>query len=254
MSIPDFRIIQLTDLHIGDPDEYPLGVHLRNNLHQILAEVERMNPNLLIITGDFCFQGPKPEIYQWIREQIEKTGIPFEIIAGNHDDKAMMTTYLTGEDLSNAEDEYYFSDTIQNFHLLYLDSGTGLLSGHQLNWIQEELTHVREKQLIIFMHHPPLLAGVPHMDTGYALQNREDLIDILKDHHGSVQIFCGHYHVHRTISTANINVHITPSLYMQIFPYSQDFAIDHYQTGYRIIDFAGDELRHEVRYLPGNRF
>src|SRR5690606_4542513 len=250
----DFRIIQITDIHIGGEDEFPFGVNLRANFLNILEEVERMNPNLLVLTGDFCYKEPREDVYEWIRQHLENLGIPYEIIGGNHDDIAMMTSGLLNEDLSNAQSEYYFADELVDYHILYLDSASGLMSEEQLAWIDLEVRKAAGRKLLVFMHHPPLLAGVPHMDQGYSLQNNEKVLQILEQHSRPVLVFCGHYHVDRSVVWNNVVVHITPSLFMQIFPYVEEFSIDHYEIGYRVLDFAEGTLRHSVRYLPGSRF
>lgn len=250
----DFRIIQMTDLHIGEEDEYPFGVNLRANLLSMLSDVERMNPNLMVFTGDLCYKEPQAEIYTWIRHQIERTGIPYEIIGGNHDNVPMMTSCFLDEDMSNDEEEYYFADEMAGQHILYLDSAKGMLSDQQLSWIEVEVQRAKKHSLMVFIHHPPLHAGVPHMDNKYGLHNYPDLLRILSLHPSTVQVFCGHYHVDRSVAWKNVMVHITPSSFMQIFPYVEEFAIDHYQIGYRVIDFSEDAIRHSVRYLPGSRF
>lgn len=250
----DFRIIQITDLHIGGEEEYPFGVNLRTNFLNTLAEVERMNPNLLVMTGDFCYDDPREDVYDWIRHQVEALGIPYEFIGGNHDNIPMMTRGLLQENLSNEQSEYYFADEVAGYHILYLDSASGMISTEQLSWIEQEVHRAADQNLMVFIHHPPLLAGVPHMDNGHALENRQDLLDILVQHTSSVQVFCGHYHVDRNVLWKNVMVHITPSLFMQIFPYAENFAIDHYQIGYRVIDFVQDTIRHSIRYLPGSRY
>ncbi len=250
----DFRIIQITDIHIGGEDQYPFGVNLRANFLNILAEVERMNPNLLVLTGDFCYKEPREDVYAWIRHQVQALGIPYEIIGGNHDDIRMMTMGILHEDLSNEQSEYYFADELAGYHILYLDSASGTISDEQLSWITQEVERADGHDLMVFIHHPPLLAGVPHMDNGYSLLNNQDLLDILQKHTAPVQVFCGHYHVERSVVWKNVMVHITPSLFMQIFPYVEEFAVDHYQIGYRVIDFAEDTIRHSVRYLPGSRY
>jgi len=250
----DFRIVQLTDLHIGDEDEYPFGVNLRANLIHVMADVERMNPDLLVITGDFCLGDPKFENYLWIQQQLDRSGIPYEVIGGNHDDISQMTTGLIGEDLSTEEDEYYFSDLVHDYHILYLDSAKGRLSDVQLDWVRAEIINAKGHPLMVFIHHPPVTSGVPHMDRKYPLQNGHQLMEILRTHEGTVQVFSGHYHVDRCVVADNVVVHITPSLFMQLFPYTEGFSIDHYQVGYRVIDFTEKGVQHAVRYLPGNRF
>ncbi|WP_236979371.1 metallophosphoesterase family protein [Membranihabitans maritimus] len=250
----DFRIIQVTDMHTGRDTDFPLGVHLRNNIQNILEDVERINPNLIVFTGDFCLKEPDLNIYNWIKPQIENLGIPFEIISGNHDNTAMMTTALLGEDLTNEKGEYYFSDKIQERQILYLDSSSGKISPDQFQWIKGEVEKANGSELTVFIHHPPIEAGVPHMDKRYQLEEYRSLLGIFYEYENTVNIFCGHYHVDRTIISKNINIFITPSLYMQIHPFFEEFQVDHYKIGYRIIDFTSQGMITSVRYLPGSRF
>ena len=77
----DFRIIQITDIHIGGEDEFPFGVNLRANFLNILEEVERMNPNLLVLTGDFCYKEPREDVYEWIRQHLVGAKVNGKLVA-----------------------------------------------------------------------------------------------------------------------------------------------------------------------------
>jgi len=250
----DFRIAQITDLHIGDENEYPFGIDLRTNLRRVLEDIEKMDVDLLVLTGDLCLDEPHMEHYHWIKSQLKNLDIPYEVIGGNHDDISLMTLAMMEEDLSTEEGEYYFSDIIHEHAILYLDSSKGTLSEVQLEWIRSQTDHIKQNSLIIFIHHPPVKAGVPHMDRKYPLTNGEELMDILFEFDGNVQVFTGHYHVDRCVVAGNVSIYVTPSLFMQLSAFSDGFSIEHYRIGYRIIDLIGERSRHTVRYFPGNRF
>lgn len=250
----DFRIAQITDLHIGDENEFPFGVDLRTNLISALEDIEKLDVDLLVLTGDLCLDQPQMEHYEWIRRQLQRLDIPYEVIGGNHDDISQMTLAMMEEDLSTEEGEYYFSDIIHDHAVLYLDSAKGCLSDVQLDWVRSQIDHVKQKSLIIFIHHPPVKSGVPHMDRKYPLTNGDELMNILFEYEGYIQIFTGHYHVDRCVVASNVSINITPSLFMQLSAFEEGYSIDHYRIGYRIIDLTGEEIRHTVRYLPGNRF
>src|SRR5690625_7628009 len=105
-----------------------------------------------------------------------------------------MTLAMMEEDLSTEEGEYYFSDIIHEHAILYLDSSKGTLSEVQLEWICSQTDHIKQNSLIIFIHHPPVKAGVPHMYRKYHLTNCEELMNIFFEIDGIVHIFIGHCH------------------------------------------------------------
>ncbi|HRJ15700.1 MAG TPA: hypothetical protein PLI34_11965, partial [Saprospiraceae bacterium] len=99
--------------------------------------------------------------------------------------------------------------------------------------------------------HPPLKAGVPFMDNHYPLQNPEVFLDVIAacPQH-PIHVFCGHYHVEKTVHSGYLHVHITPSTFFQIDGFREDFGIDHYRPGMRVLDLSDDGgFMHAVKYL-----
>jgi Icc protein len=131
---------------------------------------------------------------------------------------------------------------------LFLDTTPGELSANQQAWLRNQLS-ASDREALVFMHHPPLAAGVPYMDNNYPLQNRQAVQAIFFAHPHPITVFCGHYHVEKTIRQQNLTVYITPATYFQIDQFQADFAVDHQRPGFRIIDLAEDKIRHTVRYL-----
>ena len=103
------------------------------------------------------------------------------------------------------------------------------------------------------MHHPPMEAGVPFMDGKYPLQDMEAVQAVLFEHPHRIAIFCGHYHVEKSLQLRNLNVFITPSSFFQIDQFSPEFKVDHHSIALRVIDVVGGQLRTTVRYLRGNK-
>src|SRR5690625_7136586 len=163
----DFRIAQITDLHIGDENEYPFGIDLRTNLRRVLEDIEKMDVDLLVLTGDLCLDEPHMEHYHWIKSQLKNLDIPYEVIGGNHDDISLMTLAMMEEDLSTQEGEYYVSANIHEHALLYLDSSKVNLPEVQLEWIRSQTDHIKQNSVSFFIHHPRVKAGGAHIHLMY---------------------------------------------------------------------------------------
>ena len=85
------KIIQITDLHIDKENEYPYDIDVRRNFKRVLNAARRQKPDHLVISGDLCYQDGETEIYEWIKLQLDNSKIPYDIIAGNHDDSHMLS-------------------------------------------------------------------------------------------------------------------------------------------------------------------
>ena len=64
------RILQITDLHIGGVHEDTFGVDVRKNFDTILEKARKSAPDLIVITGDLCFETGNKEIYYWIHSKL----------------------------------------------------------------------------------------------------------------------------------------------------------------------------------------
>lgn len=243
------RIVQVTDLHIGQQGEDTFGVDVRANCINILRRARELSPDLLVISGDLCFRDPHPEIYRWVKNQIDATGLPYELLSGNHDDPQMLATiFERREDLCHGE--LFFKREYREAGLLFFDTTTGILSEQQQKWGSQMLRKASsEKPLTIFMHHPPVHAGVPYMDQRHAMKNSEAFLRLLQQSAGPLDVFAGHYHVDKTVRVGRVNVHITPSCFFQIDQHSAEFKVDHKRIGLREIVYQGAVIRHGVHYL-----
>ena len=92
----DFKILHLTDIHIGG-SLYTYQKDMKA-LRACFAEIEHAKPDLVIVTGDMCFplgimsmnlnnSAPVQQFAAFMRN----TGIPWAFTYGNHDTEAMST-------------------------------------------------------------------------------------------------------------------------------------------------------------------
>lgn len=244
------RIIQLTDLHINSEEEDTNGIDIRSNFLHILAEAKFAEPDYLIITGDLCLHKGDVAVYQWIKDRLEKTKLPYYVIPGNHDDRKMMRSIFE-MDYVNNKDELYYALKLDKHTCLFMDSSAAVHSPTQLNWLKRQLKNATNP-LLIFTHYPPVKAGVPFMDNNYPLKDQAAIQALLQVHPAPIYLFCGHYHVEKTIHIHNTNVHITPSCYVQIGQEKESFEIDHHHIALRIIDVDNNKIQTCIRYINGS--
>jgi len=240
-------LFQITDIHIGFANEETFGIDVRGNFRQLLDTLAPQTFDLLVITGDLCYQTGQTIIYQWIKTELDRRQMSYLLLAGNHDDVGLMMACF---DLSaeTPGTQLYYPGKAEQPPLAFLDTSSGVLPEAQLLFLQQYLeTH--QRPICLFMHHPPLPMGVPFMDQNYPLRNSDALLPLLLAHPYPISIFCGHYHVEKSLRLHNIDVHITPSTFFQLNGQIPTFEIDHKRPGYRRIYWNGERLEHTVHYL-----
>ena len=243
--------IFITDLHTGQEGELAHNIDLRQNFADTLTAITKQPYDYLVIGGDLCLFEGNAQIYQWQKEQLDRLAKPYFIIPGNHDDTIILSEMFSHLPLVG-EAEIYYEVLIDGQTFLFLDTARGVTSDLQKSWLQERLANCQAERLTIFMHHPPVLMGVPHMDQRHALKDRDEIIEILNQTKTHKDIFCGHYHVQKSVFMDRISIHITPSLFFQIDQLKEEFGVDHLNIAYNVIEIRSDRMTTSIHYLPGN--
>ena len=242
------RIAFITDLHIAGENEKPLEVDVRQNFLNALQAVKDLHPIALVIGGDVCYDTGDRAIYQWVSQQVNELPFPTYFISGNHDDSTLLSEELK---LTHhlQDGELYYAFPMEGYPALFLDTSKGEMSERQWTWLKEHLSALRDNNVLIFMHHPPLKAGVVHMDTHYAFKQSDRFIELVKELPCHVTVFCGHYHVEEWIQRGNLSVLITPSLFFQLKKDTVNLEIDHFKPAVREVNFTIDGLMSTVHYI-----
>lgn len=245
------KIIQFTDIHIDLKGKKPHGVDVRKKFTKILGEIVVEASDMVVLTGDLCANEGDETIYKWIGNELRQAipDIPVLLIPGNHDDARLMSGLMNTPHLVG-ESEMYYSFELKGQSFVFLDTSSGIISAGQLAWLRNEISLFAGTDLIVFMHHPPVKAQVKYMDDNYPLKNGEELMAIFNVFNTKqFHVFCGHYHVEKSILLNNVSVFITPSTYFQINQEEAAFKVDHYYPAYRIIELEENMLLTTVRYL-----
>lgn len=244
------RIVHITDQHVGEPDEQPYGVDVRSHFLALCRRIREIKPDYLVVTGDLSLTSGNAEIYQWIKFHLDQVGVPYAVLSGNHDDPNLLAHAFSLEDHLH-DGELFYTRHWGGDWVLFLDSTPGAISDFQLDWLRRQLSETGGSPRLLFMHHPPVLAEVPHMDDHYPLleSSRRALSRIFGEYQGPIHVFCGHYHNAREVHQDGVHVYITPSSYLQIDPFQKDFAVDHTRPAFRYIDWRPSRVLTSVHYL-----
>ncbi|MEN8217118.1 MAG: metallophosphoesterase [Pseudomonadota bacterium] len=241
-------IAQVTDLHIGPSDISYRGIKVREQFLDVLQVLANKELDLLVLSGDLAAIEGEPEAYAWLRQVLTTFPYPYIVMAGNHDHAVRMKRAFDLADSDMSRGMLYFSRTIKGKRLLFLDSSSYRIPKQQLEWLSTQLADSRER-VLLFIHHPPLLCDCQFMDECHALQNIDDVLQVLDQSPQIQHIFCGHYHADKTVEKNGKSFHLTPSTVFQIDTENPEFAIEHTKPGWRIIEWENRQVQTYVEYL-----
>jgi len=233
-----YRILFLTDLHLGQPDELPFGLDLRARFQKFMAIAPDYKPDLIVLGGDICAEHGDKQIYLFVYDKLKSSGIPFEAIAGNHDDSFLLAK--TFNYALSGDSELFYERTQQGNRFLFLDSSSGRLSDDQWDWFESGIRN--SPVAAIFMHHPPANVGIHYMDEHYPFEESYRMQELIEKINSHLLVVCGHYHSSKIYTKDNMQIFINPSLGIQIDQQSLEFKVEHTQAGFRILDFEDNRL------------
>ncbi len=243
----EITIAHLTDIHIGPSSDTIRDIDVRNHFEITLRDIVLAAPDLIVLGGDQAAHCGDIEAYEWIKPRLDMTGIPYLMIPGNHD---QIDNLICMFQLENQKKEtgLYFSKRINGLKLLFLDSSQEVLDKNQMKWLEREAS-ISDEAILLFMHHPPLFCNCIFMDSKYPLRNRDAVFDLLQQLHTIRHIFCGHYHIEKTIHDSGKNIYLTPSTMMQIDPAGLEYKVNKNNPGWRFIRWNGSRLETYVSYI-----
>ncbi|TPN83471.1 metallophosphoesterase family protein [Aquimarina algicola] len=233
------RIAHITDLHLDESFPFNDQISARKRFDAVLKSIERENITQIVCTGDI---GENDGV-QYFFEKIKTKDI--SIALGNHDTFNQMSTYYTIG--VNHDSKKIYSSIVKTYYkYIYLDSSAGSIDDKQLFWLKEEL--ISSKPIIIFVHHPIIGLNLKVDEIG-KLENRDQVIAILKTVKNTITIYCGHYHLESTLNEENITQYITPAVSFQIKKDVNTIEIETTVSGYRIIEITKDSITSQVKYI-----
>lgn len=226
-------VIQITDTHLMEHyDDAFIQINPEHNFHAVIEDLIKRYPKIdaIVHTGDLA-QVASPVTYQRYVAYMEKLGIPFFQIPGNHDDLRYFPLHAPDPEPTVIE--------LGQWAIILLNSA---VAGKTDGWIQtEQLQHLhallqkhQDKNIILACHHHPFEMKSYWIDQ-HKLKNTVEFTDILKPFDHIKAVICGHVHQESTTLWNQIQFISTPATCIQFKPLSNNFALDHIAPGYRCL-------------------
>ena len=198
-------IAQITDPHIKAKGRLAYRkVDTVACLRACVAHVNALSPmpDVVVMSGDLTDFGT-PDEYAYARPLMDELSMPYYIVPGNHDEREAMRLAFT--DHSYLPRSGFLNYAIEDYpvRLIGLDTVVpgepfGEMCHQRIDWLDACLREDQSKPTLIFMHHPPFITGIRHMDWQNC-GNNQAFGRVIARHPQVQMALCGH--VHRAIET-----------------------------------------------------
>ncbi len=235
---PDKIIIQISDTHLLlDPKAEFVHVNPEQGFHAVIEDILKQYPHIdaIIHTGDLA-QHAKPETYQRYLNYMQRLGIPFFQIPGNHDD---VQHFPFGTALPDPTIVDMGAWQIIMLNSAVKDKIDGWIESEHLKKLDQILENNQDKHVILACHHHPFSMKSKWIDQ-HILKNSKDLTNILEKYSHIKAVLFGHVHQESIHHWHNIDFLSVPSTFVQFKPKSEDFAFDDIAPGYRCLHLKFD--------------
>ncbi len=210
-------IAQMTDIHIGfEPDARPEELNrqrFRATLDRLLKQPN--TPDLLICSGDITDRGDE-ESFRKTANLLAECPFPVHVMVGNHDSREGLLAAFPD---TRHEGDGFIQTAFEKDGLLIilldtLEMGrhSGAFCNKRRDWLRGKLEANRDTPTVIFMHHPPVVAGIGWMDPRADEQWILNLAAALDGMDQVQAIHCGHLHRQIVTDFCGIPLSVTPSV------------------------------------------
>lgn len=235
-SLRAVLIAQMTDIHVGfAPDEYPEELNLtrfRATLARLIHGPNR--PDMLVLTGDITDHG---DAASFAKTVALLAGCPFPVVplVGNHDSREGLLGAFPQVVPADGGFLHYVIEAGLGLRIICLDTledgrHGGAFCEARAAWLAARLAEAPDSPTLIFMHHPPVIAGIDWMDPAPDEPWMMRLRSVLDGQSQVQAIHCGHLHRPITTQFAGIPLGVTPSVAplvaMDLTPIDQDTPDD----------------------------
>jgi 3',5'-cyclic AMP phosphodiesterase CpdA len=217
VSARPILISQISDLHIKAPGALAYRqVDTAAALTRCVAELNRFTPrpDFVAISGDLV-DTRLPEEYDHLESLLAPLEIPFAAVPGNHDDRAPLRAAFPHQAYASAGGALNIAHPLGELDLVLLDSSVpgaahGMLDADTLHWLDDTLAASTTRPALLFLHHPPFITGIAHMDE-QNLRNAADLAAIVQRHPRARLVAAGHVHRATLTTFAGVAATICPA-------------------------------------------
>jgi 3',5'-cyclic-AMP phosphodiesterase len=230
-------IVQISDLHIGSQ-------FLEDKFDLLVEEVNELNPDTIVITGDLTNEGLMKE-YQKCKLLLSQFNTKKIIaVSGNHDYRN--TGYLLFKKFFPFESVNELSDDVVlvTVGTARPDRNNGEVGYRQNIWLDRTMKKYKNKIKIVAMHHH--LIAIP--DTGSDQLTVVDAGDVLRtilDTHVDV-VLCGHKHRPWAWNFRNLTV-------VNAGTATSERVRGFFENTYNILTISNNKVNVDLKIVGGKR-
>lgn len=217
MTARPILIGQISDLHVKPPGVLAYRqVDTAAALTRCVAELNRFDPrpDFVAISGDLA-DTPRAEEYDHLTRLLAPLDIPYAAIPGNHDNRALLRAAFPHQAYAPTGGALNILHAVGDLDVVLLDSSVpgaahGTLDADTLRWLDATLAASAMRPALIFLHHPPFVTGIAHMDA-QNLRNADALAVIVQRHPRARLLAAGHVHRATLTTFAGVPATICPA-------------------------------------------
>jgi 3',5'-cyclic AMP phosphodiesterase CpdA len=200
MSPKPIRIAQISDLHIKPPGQLAYGrIDTAKALQRCVEALNAFSPapDFVVISGDLA-DTPVAAEYDYLVRLLAPLRLPFAAIPGNHDGRELMRAAFPHAAYCFSSGPLHQKIGVGELDLILLDSSVpgrphGELDTPTLQWLDTMLRSSVHRPALVFLHHPPFVAGIWHIDS-QNLTNAAELAAVIRRHPQVQLVATGHIH------------------------------------------------------------
>ena len=227
-------IAHISDPHVGSPFFVP------NMMNRVIAELNELQPDVVICTGDITNEGYRQEYKNWLA-YASRIEAPLHVVMGNHD--ARNVGYVHFEELVGPRG---WSADVQGVRIVGADStepdlNEGQIGRESYGWLREQFSAPADLKIFTCHHHLMPVPGTGRERS--VVTDAGDLLEVLIESGVHIAL-TGHKHVPwvwRLETMYIVNAGTVASLRLR----------GHTKPCYNVLEYDGDEVRIFRRYPFG---
>ncbi|MET4700256.1 3',5'-cyclic AMP phosphodiesterase CpdA [Constrictibacter sp. MBR-5] len=252
--MPAFTIVQVSDTHLSRTHAY-----FQDNWEIFLEEMARLNPDLVLHSGDVSFNGPDaPDDIVFAREQIERLRVPWLAIPGNHDvgepgNRPRLKQPVTAARLAVWRDVFGTDRHVHDmpgWRFVLLNSeimGSGLpAEAEQSAFLQRAFATAGDRRIGLMLHKPLFLSAPDAKGEhgGSVLDSaRMPVLQLLRDRRPGF-VTSGHLHCYHRFVRDGIPYVWAPTTAFVHPQRRAELGVTN-RSGYIVWRFEGDRVGHD---------
>lgn len=221
-------IAQVSDSHVEEPGKIVQGFYdahaaFIKALDKVAAVEPR--PDFLLHTGDATHHGNK-SVHRDLRARLEATGIPYAVMAGNHDEVETLREAFADKPWMPRSGFLHYVIELPPVRIICLDTTIpgkveGTLCAERMAWLAARLAETPSAPTMIAMHHPAFRIGRTTSDAR-PFGNAQEFAELVARHPNVSLVTAGHVHCTLQARIGNAVALAVPSTAFQ-------FAVDRRQ-------------------------